>query len=132
MVQRRTRCTFIVVLDYLSFRQVHRLCSDMVIGNSSLRSCPLEAGEAVLERAGSVIVYRTRNTQMRMKMNINYSRRLKTDWWKHRISVRAREAALHRDRLNDFAIPFRRGRVETGSKWYFIQHETHLHTLVII
>ena len=34
------------------------------------------------------------------------------------------------DRLNDFAIPFRRGRVETGSKWCFIQHETHLHTLV--
>ena len=25
-----------------------RFCSDMVIGNSSLRSCPLEAGEAVL------------------------------------------------------------------------------------
>lgn len=36
------------------------------------------------------------------------------------------------DRLNDFAIPFRRGRVETGSKWCFIQHETHLHTLVIV
>lgn len=42
-----------------------------------------------------------------MKMNINYNGS----------SVSLFEALLfNRDSLNDFAIPFRRGRVETGSK----------------
>lgn len=89
----------------------------MVIDNSSLRSCPLEAGESGFQRTGSKLIttyeseYESRDRKRVALVQCQFLRNL------------------------DFAIPFRRGRVKIAKKKkrkkISFNYEAHLHTFDI-
>lgn len=82
----------------------------MVIGNSSLRSCPLEAGE-------EAVYLKKKKGGFGDRIIIIYLDAYENEYIITMEALFEHEALLfNRDSLNDFAIPFRRGRVETGSK----------------